>query len=352
MLTAELAQRVVDQVRPVVEHNVNIMDDRGVIIASADPSRLGTSHDGAIAALAKRDIVRIARDREQSKAGVNVPLVIDGEAVGVVGVTGKPSVVEPVARVVVLTVMLLVRQEQQLVDSHWRASTLRDLLNTLISEPRVSEARVSAVLDDVGRPSRPPWSVLVAFDTAGTDAQPSRLESSMTGLDNVVGIERAGVVWFLLGRANDGVRSVVLDRLRSRGATVVAGRPSATTAELVVDAKRLDILTRTTKVNDGGVHELSGFALEILLAQQATELSTDCASRTLGPLSATLRHTAAVVLAHDLSVVASAAALHAHRNTVVQRLNRIQALTGLDLRTFDDAVTMRIALAAESINRA
>ncbi|RRQ28097.1 hypothetical protein DK926_09415 [Rhodococcus sp. Eu-32] len=346
MLTAELAQRVVDQVRPVVEHNVNIMDDRGVIIASADPARLGTSHDGAIAALAKRDIVRIARDREQSKAGVNVPLVIDGEAVGVVGVTGKPSVVEPVARLVVLTVTLLLRQEQQLVDSQWRDARLKDLLTALVAEPGVPDARVVAVLNDVGRPSRSPWSLLAAV---GGDANPSRLRNCIAGIDNVVAIERSGFIWFLVGRADDGVRRAVLDRLRSRGATVVVGRISATTEQLSIDARRLDVVSRRVRVADGQVHDLAEFDLDILLGLQPDELSKDCAARTLGPLSPMLRRTAAAVLAHDLSIVASAGALHAHRNTVVQRLNRIQELTGLDLRTFDDAVTMRIALAAASV---
>ncbi|SNS44141.1 sugar diacid recognition domain-containing protein [Rhodococcoides kyotonense] len=349
MLSAELAQRVVDQVRPVVAHNVNIMDHRGIIIASADPTRLGTSHDGAIAALESRDIVRIERDREQAKAGVNVPLVVDGDAVGVVGVTGKPSSVEPLARVVVLTVTLLLRQEQQLNDSHWRESTLKDLLNALISEPRIGEARVGSVLSDVGRPSQPPWSLLAAFDTAGSDAPSGRLRASIAGLDHVVGIERSGVTWFLIGRAGAGVRDVVLDRLQSRRATVVAGRRSATTQELAIDARRLDIVTRAVHFGDGEVHDIARFDLEILLGQQADELSIDSAYRSLEPLSGTLRHTAAVVLDHDLSVVASATALHAHRNTVVQRLNRIQSLTGLDLRRFDDAVTMRIALTAESV---
>ena len=33
-----------------------------------------------------------------------------------------------------------------------------------------------------------------------------------------------------------------------------------------------------------------------------------------------------------------------HRNTLVYRLDKIQKITGLDLRVFDDAITFKIAL--------
>ena len=36
--------------------------------------------------------------------------------------------------------------------------------------------------------------------------------------------------------------------------------------------------------------------------------------------------------------------LYIHRNTLVYRLDKIQKITGLDLRVFDDAITFKIAL--------
>jgi carbohydrate diacid regulator len=33
-----------------------------------------------------------------------------------------------------------------------------------------------------------------------------------------------------------------------------------------------------------------------------------------------------------------------HRNTLVYRLEKLRQMTGLDIRTFDDAMTFRIAL--------
>ena len=45
---------------------------------------------------------------------------------------------------------------------------------------------------------------------------------------------------------------------------------------------------------------------------------------------------------NGLNVSATARALYMHRNTLIYRLNKIQKLTGLDLKNFDMAVTFEI----------
>ena len=45
-----------------------------------------------------------------------------------------------------------------------------------------------------------------------------------------------------------------------------------------------------------------------------------------------------------LSIAETARKLYMHRNTLVYRLDKIQKLTGLDIRRFEDAVTCKIGL--------
>ncbi len=47
---------------------------------------------------------------------------------------------------------------------------------------------------------------------------------------------------------------------------------------------------------------------------------------------------------NDLNVSKTAESLYVHRNTLVYRLEKIRKLTGLDLREFDHAVTLKVAL--------
>ncbi|MBO6107801.1 MAG: helix-turn-helix domain-containing protein, partial [Eubacterium sp.] len=48
--------------------------------------------------------------------------------------------------------------------------------------------------------------------------------------------------------------------------------------------------------------------------------------------------------ANNLNVSKTSRELYIHRNTLVYRLDKLQKLTGLDIQTFDDAITFEIAL--------
>ena len=47
---------------------------------------------------------------------------------------------------------------------------------------------------------------------------------------------------------------------------------------------------------------------------------------------------------NNLNVSETSRKLFIHRNTLVYRLDKLQKMTGLDLRVFDDAITFKIAL--------
>lgn len=51
---------------------------------------------------------------------------------------------------------------------------------------------------------------------------------------------------------------------------------------------------------------------------------------------------------NSLNISSTSRALYAHRNTLVYRLDKIKKLTGLDIRIFEDALTLRLALMVSS----
>lgn len=84
VFTGELAQRVVDEVSPRLDYNINLMDRNGRIIGSVDGARIGTVHAGALEAI--RDGRRVLVDADEQsadvRAGINIPLTLDGRIVG------------------------------------------------------------------------------------------------------------------------------------------------------------------------------------------------------------------------------------------------------------------------------
>ena len=59
-------------------------------------------------------------------------------------------------------------------------------------------------------------------------------------------------------------------------------------------------------------------------------------------------HTAEVFLENNLNVSETARQLYIHRNTLVYRIEKLKAATGLDVRYFDDALTFKIATMVSS----
>ena len=103
IITSENLQQVADRLGSILNKNINIMDETGTIVASTDPGRIGTFHQAA-KDLIDRNVSEIdvyANDSfAGSKAGINLPLSIEGKTVGVIGVTGDPQELRDIGLVI------------------------------------------------------------------------------------------------------------------------------------------------------------------------------------------------------------------------------------------------------------
>jgi len=85
------AEQIVNEISGVIGESINMMNAQGVIIASSDAARIGTFHEASKKLIDERlDELVVQDDYEYigSKPGINLPVVLDNEIVGVIGVTG------------------------------------------------------------------------------------------------------------------------------------------------------------------------------------------------------------------------------------------------------------------------
>ncbi len=129
VITEEMAQKIVGTILPVVHRNVNIMNREGIIIGTGQANRLKTFHKGALDAVTSGSAIEIYPDELSrypgSLQGVNMPILLEGQIVGVVGVFGAPDEVRDTARLVKLVTELILEQELSQRDAQAR-SRLRD----------------------------------------------------------------------------------------------------------------------------------------------------------------------------------------------------------------------------------
>jgi carbohydrate diacid regulator len=114
-ITNELAQQVVDNIIPIVRQNINIMNDSGIIVGSGQKDRINCYHHGAINVLKSSAVVEIfphqLKEYPGSLPGVNWPIVLGKQIVGVVGVSGHPDEVRETAKLVKMVTELILERE-------------------------------------------------------------------------------------------------------------------------------------------------------------------------------------------------------------------------------------------------
>lgn len=136
-ITQETANEFIKAILPMAKNCViNIMDINGVIVASSDVSRINIFHTGAQKAIEEKRTVKIYKNQVElfpgSKEGINIPIVNEGEVLGVVGIYGDPNLMEDAANLlsvcVGLYLKLLISQEKLNLDKNARYSFLAELL--------------------------------------------------------------------------------------------------------------------------------------------------------------------------------------------------------------------------------
>lgn len=61
--------------------------------------------------------------------------------------------------------------------------------------------------------------------------------------------------------------------------------------------------------------------------------------------------TVEVFLRNDLNIIRASAQANVHRNTMVYRLEKVKKLLGLDIKKFEDAVTIQIILLSNKLQK-
>jgi carbohydrate diacid regulator len=130
-LSKGLAQAIVDEMMKVIPYNVNVMNEKGVIIGSGDKSRIGSIHEGALEAISSKKLIEIDKPGKNTLPGVNLPIIISDKVIGVVGITGSPQNVKPLSQLVGITASLLINQKKNIEKFKEKEKRLEEFLYEL-----------------------------------------------------------------------------------------------------------------------------------------------------------------------------------------------------------------------------
>ena len=374
LLSTQQASQILREMKSLVHHDINLIDTQGVIFASTNPARVGQFHPGALRILREGLSELNVRENDGSgmQPGVNLPIYLDGQLEGVIGITGDPAEVGVFGGVMrrMLEIMLEDLRRKDL-DSTVEQARALFLENWLFSaEPDWKElAQRGRLLEiDINQPY-----VLLRiqlFDVSAPDGSipllPDELHSAaiVQAIQNELPARRGQCCAALRNQILVLLRQMPLSDtvLLAQRLCRVAGRgypasvqayggisSSGSGAELrrcyLQASTACTLASRSSK---GNVLYYDRVSLEFLLQSVPRLLRDDlresvftrCPAQDVPAYARLIR----LFFGSGGDLNRCAAALGVHRNTVQYRLERLTQLTGYDLRRPGDAAILFLAV--------
>lgn len=145
MIDPILAKRLIEKIASCTEYNVNIMDEQGIIIASKNPSRVGTFHEVAFQIVQGEEdtiIVDSEDSRMGIKKGVNMAIYYKKRKEGVIGITGEPDEVKGIALAIKLAVEVMLEHEIFKYETMKRRNMKEQFLSIMLYRDELEEEEI------------------------------------------------------------------------------------------------------------------------------------------------------------------------------------------------------------------
>ncbi|SAL03668.1 transcriptional regulator [Caballeronia calidae] len=381
-IDSRLAAQIVEQATKVLPFDVNVMDAKGSVVASTDPSRVGSFHRGAQMVLGSASEVEIDHDAAaripNTRPGVNLPLFVRERLVGVIGLTGAPADVRQFGKLLQSMAQLILERDELTLElqreEHHKEEFVRQ---AILGSSHLSSVEVAAWAARVGIDLELTRSALICqfdpgqFKPDTTLAELDRIRDSISRecphlIATRVSMTDLAIFGSVVedpsspGRTEENARRLLADvRIKIGGVCKTSFRLALGIALPAYEGLRQSWTSAVETLRIGMARARSpdeyyfsyyDHRLAVLLCGLTETWRTAEFSRPLELLLTTERdgplllHTLKVWFEQGAQPKLTAEALGIHRNTLDYRLKKIKEATGLDLSRVDDFVMVYIAL--------
>jgi len=397
-ITHQLAQDIVDKTMSILGKNINIMDEKGVIIGSGDKSRLNQFHEGAAKVIKEGKKLEIySKDINHlvgAKPGINLPIEHNSKIIGVVGITGEPNKVSPFGEVIKMTVEMMLQQEFLLKEIQLEKQAQENFIHDLISGRIGNDSdlfltrgqivgydilipRVALVMDIYQFEKTAKQSLQTFKGLKEGEIYLQRLKNdvlktiqgifvdtpqeivSYTGGDKFVILKTINlkdsneILRKKLFRIGKKIKNIISQKMKFK-VTIGIGEYHKDVLGLSKSFKEaiqaLDVGTRLEGA--GNIYHINDLGIGRLLAEIREDTQQEIIKKTFysvkdvrgKKINETLLETLKAFFDNNLSISRTAQTIYVHRNTLLYRLRRVKEITGLDPKKFDDAIQLRMAL--------
>lgn len=351
-----MAHELIAEISKVTDMEVNLMDCTGIIIASTDTNRVGQFHEGARLIIMKRiSELPVHYDNEFSGCGkgIGLPIFYNDEIVGVIGVTGEPDEIIQYARLIQKMTEFMVRDMARVRQEGKLDQEKMLFINSWVSGEIESGYEIGEFLEPNGiDPDKPiAFAVMEVFDkdTRNRDAH-KLFENRVSPPGTLVcNREDSGI---LLGnfsspeKCMECVMTYFTDQYPMENYVCGVGDLSADYHEAAESYHQALKVLEINRDISPGVYLYNDSLFEIILFetpgkykhQLFSRIFRECRSEDIPDLMKFIR----IYNLNNGSINSIASEMFIHKNTVQYKINKLHALTGLDLRVSYDNMILGI----------
>ncbi|QKE75104.1 carbohydrate diacid regulator [Arthrobacter citreus] len=357
MVLNELALKIINEVRKLIQEDIIIINIDGFIIASTDPTRTGTFHEGSLIAINEGKTFTITSEDESRltgvKAGINLPIYFQNEIVGVIGITGNPEHISPFGEMLRRMTELLIRENYYTdqIDLHQRAleAFVFDWIQDIEWDDPFYERSTMLNIDlNYARQ-------IVIFEWENSNMLPIDTRQLLLDLTNrssedvlvrwgnnriVVLMKVDDLNKDTLQRVND-LYEIIKNRLNFPIAAGVGQQilPNQLHKSYHQAVRALKVALKTSSI----IFDVD-LTIDLILQELSPEIKKTFIQRTISPILSEedLYSTIKEYLNKNLSLKNTAQTLHIHINTLLYRLNKIYELTNLNPKNIQDLFKLYI----------
>lgn len=347
---AKLAQDFVEATSLLVgQRAINIMDQKGIIIASTEKHRIGDFHQGAAEVLETGKPVLIKKEDlpryPGTKEGYNMPIFLNDEIIGVVGIFGCEEEVQSIANLLRVYVTQSFSQFQMTQKQNLEAELRNQLLRLLLFGGESQKEMIAKLCGMLNLQLEYPIRIVLLYERARERNMKHLLDYSQliqnliwkNVLDrrrDVFGIKNADYV-ILLGGGESPEMQKRLDKLLHEIEAedvwnAAVSSPCRNLEEILAGMREVSVL----KNRKGGVIqnlEEHSCRMQYLLGSMTVQEGARTAARMLRRLkeqhgenqAEQLLRTARVYYECGGSVARAAEQLNLHKNTLLYRMKQL-----------------------------
>lgn len=405
VLDQQIAKQIVSRTMKIIGHNINVMNGQGVILGSGDPKRIGSTHEGALLAIAQNRNVEISQQVASGlhgvKPGINLPLHYQGQIIGVIGITGDPSELTHYGELLKMTAEMIVEQANLQDKLQWENRQREEFILQLIKAQTaddeqlyrwakqldidISLPRVAAIIEVSEKHRHSLVEVSSPFNGLSNaeqsiDGQNPRVSETlkqvlhllqnpdrgnliaMTSMSQLVILKPA----FLDGKQWDPeLENQRIDKLLQRlpaqmdlNFKIALGHFFPEKGGIARSYQTAqETLSLGKQLHPGGTKYLfEDYSLQVLLAGlkhdwRGQALATPYQQLAKADKNGQLRKTLAAYITHFGDAQQCANALFIHRNTLRYRLDKIQQLTKTDIQSLHGLLSLYLGQLIDTSTR-